>query len=67
MTKFVRHTHGLEWTVHTAGFIRTPDMGDWCDEWFEGVYSNTFMSGSGTTVWFFQNRKEAIWFALTWT
>lgn len=67
MTKFVPFEIGLDYTVRTLGFDDVNRQMDWCDERFNGIYTNTYMPGSGTNLWLFKNRKEAIWFALTWT
>lgn len=65
MSKFEPFTGGLPYTVRISGMDMRQTM-TWCDERFEGIYSNTYMLGTDTTLWFFQDRKEAIWFALTW-
>ena len=73
MTKFVPFTGGLNYTARTSyegvlgiDIMPTADLMEWCDERFEGHYTNTLMLGSGAILWMFEKRKEAIWFTLTW-
>lgn len=71
MTKFVTFEGGLNYTVRTPYEVsRNAPMVtcmEWCEEFIAGRYTNTHMLGSGATLWMFEKRKDAIWFALTWT
>lgn len=67
MSKFVLHPTGLKWKISTPGYVEEDAMSDWCNSRIQGHYSNIYMIVSDVTVWFFERRKDAIWFALTWT
>ena len=71
MSKFVTFEGGLNYTTRTdyelSRTVTTNDLMEWCDARLQGHYTNTLMMGSGSTLWMFENRKDAIWFALTWT
>ena len=67
MSKFVLHTAGLKWKIGTPGYIEDDSMSDWCNSHIRGRFSSTYIVVSDITIWFFENRKDAIWFSLTWT
>lgn len=42
------------------------DQDQWCRDYLRQGFANTYIVSSEIMVWHFENRKEAIWFALTW-
>jgi hypothetical protein len=67
MSKFVLYTAGLHYKVRTQGYQNQTELMGWGEIYLKRQFSNAYFGSSDTTYWYFYDRKDAIWFALTWT